>query len=45
MLSALLVSIALGALAGATELFDRNLAYTSPFTNAIHVRVLSACFV
>ena len=45
MLSALLVSIALGALAGATELFDRNLAYASPFTNAIHVRVLSACFV
>ncbi|RPD66343.1 hypothetical protein L226DRAFT_566788 [Lentinus tigrinus ALCF2SS1-7] len=37
MLLTLLVSVALGALAGATELFDRNLAYASPFTNAIHL--------
>ncbi len=37
MLSALLVSVALSVLAGATDLFDRNLAYASPFTNAIHV--------
>ncbi|RDX56550.1 hypothetical protein OH76DRAFT_1426103 [Lentinus brumalis] len=37
MLSALLVSVALSVLAGATDLFDRNLAYASPFTNAIHL--------
>ncbi|KAI0673017.1 PhoD-like phosphatase-domain-containing protein [Trametes maxima] len=37
MVSVLFVGIALGVLAGATELFDRNLAYSSPFTNAPHL--------
>ncbi|KAH9857089.1 PhoD-like phosphatase-domain-containing protein [Lenzites betulinus] len=38
MFSALLASFVLsGALAGATELFDRNLAYSSPFVNAPHL--------
>ncbi|KAI0332126.1 hypothetical protein GY45DRAFT_1247315 [Cubamyces sp. BRFM 1775] len=38
MLSVLLVTAALGAaLTGATELFDRNLAYSSPFANAPHL--------
>ncbi|KAH9946357.1 PhoD-like phosphatase-domain-containing protein [Epithele typhae] len=37
MLSALLIGAALAAFAGATELFDRNLAYSSPFANARHL--------
>ncbi|KAI0664598.1 PhoD-like phosphatase-domain-containing protein [Cubamyces menziesii] len=38
MLSVLFVTAALGAiLSGATELFDRNLAYSSPFANAPHL--------
>ncbi|KAI0831518.1 PhoD-like phosphatase-domain-containing protein [Trametes gibbosa] len=38
MLSVLIASLALScALSGATELFDRNLAYSSPFVNAPHL--------
>ncbi|KAI8968680.1 PhoD-like phosphatase-domain-containing protein [Trametes punicea] len=36
-LSFLFASIALAVLASATELFDRNLAYSSPFSNAPHL--------
>lgn len=39
----LLTSVTLNALAGATELFDRNLAYSSPFSNAHHVSVSDIC--
>ena len=40
MLALWLASVAsLGAFVDATELFDRNLAYSSPFTNAPHVSV------
>ncbi|KAI0748329.1 PhoD-like phosphatase-domain-containing protein [Daedaleopsis nitida] len=37
MLSVGFVALAFGALAGATVLFDRNLAYSSPFANAPHL--------
>ncbi|TBU65611.1 hypothetical protein BD310DRAFT_17049 [Dichomitus squalens] len=38
MLALLLAGVAsLSALAGAKELFDRNLAYSSPFANAPHL--------
>ncbi|KAI0709471.1 PhoD-like phosphatase-domain-containing protein [Earliella scabrosa] len=37
MLSILIASVALGVATGATELFDRNLAYSSPFVNTPHL--------
>ncbi|CDO72907.1 hypothetical protein BN946_scf185002.g92 [Trametes cinnabarina] len=37
MLSLLLVCVALGVSSNATVLFDRNLAYSSPFVNAPHL--------
>ena len=37
MLSILIASVALSVATGATELFDRNLAYSSPFVNTPHV--------
>ncbi|KAI0647252.1 PhoD-like phosphatase-domain-containing protein [Trametes meyenii] len=37
MISVLFMGVALSAVAGATELFDRNLAYSSPFTNTPHL--------
>ncbi|KAL7283566.1 hypothetical protein ACG7TL_003001 [Trametes sanguinea] len=37
MLSLLLTAFALGVASGATELFDRNLAYSSPFVGAPHL--------